>query len=76
MLFCGFGQLLNGCGQVLAVPGRLLEGSWKLLERFRYQNYCKKQYETHFPRHAFRIDFYMVSGTIFAPLGQLKTALG
>ncbi len=63
-------------GQVLAVPGRLLDGSWKLLERFKYQNSCKEQYETHFPRHAFRIDFYMYFFTIFAPFGRLETALG
>ena len=60
----------------LAVPGQPLDKSWTLPDRFRYQSYCKKQYETHFPRHAFRIDFYMVFGTIFAPLGRLATALG
>ena len=56
----------------LAVPGQPLDKSWTLPDSFRYQSYCKKQYETHFPRHAFPIDLYMVFGTIFAPLGQLK----
>ena len=60
----------------MAVLGQLLDKSWTLPDLFKYQIYCKKQYEQHFPRRAFRIDFLMVFGTIFAPLGQLQTTLG
>ena len=60
----------------MAVPGRLLDKSWTLPDRFRYQNYCKKQYETHFPRHAFRIDFYMVFVTFLHLLDGSRQLLG